>query len=366
MRLPQIRSKKRMKTTKQILETIFIERNLTPSSQRMYINSIELYENINNKTLWELLEEAENEEEQGIRWKHRKLRTRLTSYQNHVLTNYKYGTAKNYLNRVKAVYKHYDIEIHNLPPMNRRQANYPEPITYQDIPSKETLKQAYQLMTPVMKAILLLSIGTGCSKKEIFSFTISDYYDWIKPYNPTEILKDNIDIVPIINVYRSKTNHHYYTFTTPESIREIASYLQTREDDKEVLFKIEPKYVSLLFQKYNDALGLGRKNNMNMLRSHMLRKFHASQLSMGKSPLTLDEIDTLQGRKRLGTRRSYYFDNPEDLRKKYIRNIEQVTILDQVHTLTVDSPEVEMLKKKAEKIDELEKLVKKIMERNHE
>ena len=42
----------------------------------------------------------------------------------------------------------------------------------------------------------------------------------------------------------------------------------------------------------------------------------------------------------------------------------QVTILDQVHTITVDSPEVELLKKKADKIDELEKLVKKIMIKN--
>ena len=142
------------------------------------------------------------------------------------------------------------------------------------------------------------------------------------------------------------------------------NYLQTRKDHKEDLFKLEYKYASVLFQKYNDELGLGRKNNMNILRSHMLRKFHASQLCSGENPLSLDEIDTLQGRKKQNTRQSYYFDDPNYLREKYIRNIDQVTILDEVHTITVDSPEVMELKEKAAKIDELEKLVKKILEKN--
>ena len=103
---------------------------------------------------------------------------------------------------------------------------------------------------------------------------------------------------------------------------------------------------------------------MNILRSHMLRKFHASQLCSGENPLSLDEIDTLQGRKKQNTRQSYYFDDPEYLREKYIRNMHQVTILDEVHTINIDSPEVMELKQKAAKIDELEKLVKKILEKN--
>ena len=350
--------------TEKILQQITSERNITLSSKRLYWNAVEQYEQVQGLPLKELLEEAENEEDQGLRWKHRKLRHRLTSYQNHMITNYKYGTAKNYISRIKTIYHYYDIEIHNLPRLNRRQANYSEPILYKDLPTKKTLQEAYTIMTPVMRAILLFSISTGCSKREILNFKLSDYYQWIDPYTPQQVLEENIDIVPVIYTYRSKTNHHYYTFTTPETIREIARYLQTRKDDKEDLFKIEYKYASVLFQQYNNELKLGRKNNMNILRSHMLRKFHASQLCSGENPLSLDEIDTLQGRKKQNTRQSYYFDDPEYLRKKYIQNMDQVTILDEVHTITVDSPEVEMLKKKADKIDELEQLIKKIMMKN--
>ena len=98
----------------------------------------------------------------------------------------------------------------------------------------------------------------------------------------------------------------------------------------------------------------------------MFRKFHASQLHSGKYSLSLDEIDSLQGRSKNIVRESYYLDNPNDLREKYIRNIDQVTILDEIHTITVDSPEVVELRRKADKIDELEKLVKSILEKNRE
>ena len=96
----------------------------------------------------------------------------------------------------------------------------------------------------------------------------------------------------------------------------------------------------------------------------MLRKFHASNLARGENGLTLDEIDSLQGRSKDNVRQSYYFDDPKELRKKYIQNIDKVTILDNVHTINIDSPEVQKLKEKAEKIDELERLVKSIMKRN--
>ena len=96
----------------------------------------------------------------------------------------------------------------------------------------------------------------------------------------------------------------------------------------------------------------------------MLRKFHASNLARGENGLSLDEIDSLQGRSKDNVRQSYYFDDPKELRKKYIHNIDKVTILDNVHTITIDSPEVARLKEKAEKIDELERLVKSIMKRN--
>jgi integrase len=217
-----------------------------------------------------------------------------------------------------------------------------------------------------MRSYILFAISTGCAKREILNLKKTDYYEWIRPYNINDIIKDKVEIIPTIHLKRQKTNQYYYTFASPEAIRELAHYLNSRKDDKPELFKIYPKHLEEKFRILNQQLGLGTLNGRALLRTHTLRKFHASQLHSGENHLTLDEIDSLQGRSKNTIRESYFFDNPEDLRKKYIRNIDQVTILDKVHTITVDSPEVELLKKKADKIDELEKLVKKIMEKNQQ
>ena len=345
---------------------MMLTHNLTYESMKTYRQTLTHYSNLMSMPLNELLLEAEQEEEDGVRWKHRTLRKRLIQYQNYLLKTYRYNTAKSYMTKLKTWYYDHDIEIGKLPPMNKKQGNVSEPITFDDLPSKEVLRKAYNLGTPVFKAILLFTISSGCGKQEVLNLKLDDYYEWIRPYTVEQILTDGIDIVPTIRLRRQKTNKYYTTFCSPEAVREIATYLQTRKDNSDRLFKISYRHLTQLFVNYNRLLGLGTINDTGILRMHMLRKFHASHLYNAENGLSLDEIDSLQGRSKNITRESYYFNSTEDLKKKYIRNIEQVTILDQVHTITVDSPEVEMLKEKAAKIEELEKLVKKIMERNHQ
>jgi len=339
-------------TLEKYLKQLQTQRNITPSTIKIFKAALKNYEKSQQKTLQELLHEAETEEEQGIRWKNRKLPQRLLTYKTYLLDKYNVTTAEQYHTKVKTFYKHHLIEIHEIPKTSTIKAHKSKPITYKDLPTQKTIKEAYQIAKPIMKAYLLLAVSTGCARKELLNFTIQDYKKW------------EHDQVPIIYLTRQKTNKYYYTFTTPEAIREIGNYLKTRDDDDPRLFNISERQLGRQFKKLNDKLGLGRLNDRLVLRTHMLRKFHASQLHSGKYPLSLDEIDSLQGRSKNIIRESYYFDNPYDLRKKYIRNIDQVTILDEVHTITVDSPEVMELKEKAAKIDELERLVKKILEKN--
>ena len=340
--------------------------NLTYASMKNYRQTLTHYSNLMKLSLTELLLEAEQEEEDGIRWKHRTLRKRLITYQNWLLENYKYSTAKDYLTKLKTFYYDHDIEIGKLPPLNKKRAKLSTPVTYDDLPTKEMLRRAYDLGTPLFKAVLLFTISSGCGKQEVLNLQLTDFYDWIKPYSPEEILSKKIDIIPTIHLRRQKTNKYYTTFCSPEAVREICTYLQTRKDNKPTLFKVSYKHLTQLFIDMNETLGLGKLNGTGILRMHMLRKFHASNLYNAENGLSLDEIDSLQGRGKEKTRESYYFNSTDKLKKKYITNIGQVTILDQVHTLTVDSPEVARLKEKADKIDELERLVKKIMERNQQ
>ena len=66
--------------TEKIIREISLTKNLSKNRQKSYNHIIKHYENSNNKTLPELLEEAEIEEEQGIPLRKRNLKQRLLQY----------------------------------------------------------------------------------------------------------------------------------------------------------------------------------------------------------------------------------------------------------------------------------------------
>ena len=81
----------------------------------------------------------------------------------------------------------------------------------------------------------------------------------------------------------------------------------------------------------------------------MLRKFHVSNLA---KELSMEQVDSLQGRSKGNTRNSYFMDNPQNLKEVYIEHMDLITINLDVNHLTLDSPEVLQLKKDARKLEE--------------
>lgn len=69
----------------------------------------------------------------------------------------------------------------------------------------------------------------------------------------------------------------------------------------------------------------------------MLRKFHASQLY--NDGMSLEDVDSLQGRGKDSTHSSYFMDDPEKLREKYIEHMNAITINLDVNNLDIKSPE---------------------------
>lgn len=193
------------------------------------------------------------------------------------------------------------------------------------------------------------------------SLTIGDFMEATCEYhNSTDVydfineLKDQDNIVPTFKLKRNKVNKYYYTFCSPEAVTAITSYLNSRTDNmtrESKLFNIHINYLSVRFARLNRQLGGYKKGAYNIMRMHMLRKFHASNLARGENGLTLDEIDSLQGRTKDSVQSSYFYDDPKELKKKYIKNMDKVMINVDMKTLTIDSPEVLELKKKAMELE---------------
>lgn len=351
------------KEDKTILEEICLTRNLSESTMKNYEQSIRSYTESQGLTLKELLIEAEEEEEKGVRLKHRNVKKRLIIFQNYLLTDkgLSKSTIKKQVQIIRNIYNHFEIELPKIPKLNEKHVRDYDPIYYDDLPSKELIQEALKISKPNMTAVILFIVSSGCAREETLSLSIQDFITATEEYhNSTDIhdvlneLKHQDNIVPVFKLKRRKTSQYYYTFCSPEATDAIVHYLESRTDlltpDKQ-LFKFEKSYFQKKFIEINNLLGGNKKGCYGIFRSHMLRKFHASNLARGENGLTVEEIDSLQGRSKNKTHDSYFLDDPQELKKKYISNIDKVLINYDKRELTFESPEVLELKKKAAELE---------------
>lgn len=360
-----------MKSNEDILNEIHHAKTHSKSARKIYHNAVKQYTQQQEQSLQKLIQEADQEEEQRTRWRDRRLKKRLLEYRQHLIQHYKKNTVQAYFNAIKSIYNYYEIEIGTLPSLNKRQLNIPEPINYNDLPTHEIIRKALDLSDNRMKAIILFMSSSGCAKRETLNLTIQDFIEATREYHTKNDIYDVIqelekrdDVIPTFRLHRQKTNKYYYTFCSPEAVQAIINYLNTFEkpltpEDK--LFPIHEDYITLLFIQLNNQLGLGKKGTFNRLRSHNLRKFHASQLY--NDGMSLDEIDALQGRRKDTTHTAYFMENPSKLKEKYIEHLNCLTINLDVNSLDLKSEEYLLLEKENQMYREKEEKINSILER---
>ncbi|MBQ2613496.1 MAG: site-specific integrase [Methanobrevibacter sp.] len=339
-----------------IIDEFAKARRLKKGTKEQYQIALNFYSKFQQKPLSELLEEADNEEEQGIRWKKRKLKQRLINYRNYLYEHHVKSTADLKFALIKTFYKHHEIEIHDLPALNKKNIKLSEPLKFKDLPDKELIKKALKIANPLMRAIILFMSSSGCARAETLSLTVQDYLDATREYHNSNDIVEAVkimhdkDIVPTFYLKRIKTNKYYYTFCSPEANQEIINYLLLREDldndrlDEIPLFKCNTAYFERHFAKINNTLDLGKIGAHNKFKSHILRKFHATNLYNDK--MSLEEIDALQGRSKEATHSSYFTEDPNKLREKYISHLDCLTINLDVNNMDIKSPEYVELEQK--------------------
>ena len=327
-----------MKTTEQILDQFFYERNSSHSTQVNYTRGITHFERYTGKTLPELLTIADNEETQNISWKNSTLKPLLIDYRRYLFEKYMKKTAELYLTAVLSIFRHFEINIPKLPYFSTRNVKKPIPILPHELPDRELLKHIIEIKNPLLKAITLFMSSSGVSRIDALNITINDYLKFTYEYHHsndifTAIEKMNdseIDIIPTFYLKRQKTNQNFYTFCSPEAVEAINNYLYSRTDDfnkNNKLFKIQDRYLNKIFKEVNDQLGLGKAGTYSRFAPHMLRRYHATQLA--EAGMSLDRIDMLEGRKVPGVaHESYIRIKPEVLKEEYIRCLPYLVVED--------------------------------------
>ena len=323
-----------MRTDAELLQDFMKRRNLKPSSMRQYKTTFKKYSEYNDMPLVDLLLEAEREEDERIPQRRRTLLTRLIDFRNHITRTYKKNYVKSVMTKIITLYTTYGLEIPKLPSQSDKNMNEPSPICFKDLPDKDIIEASLNITTPLMKAIILFMSSSGCARTETLNITIQDFIEATKDYHSSdniyeviETLKQSDDIIPTFKLKRQKTDKWYYTFCSPEAVNAILDYLTTIQKplhNTDKLFQYHEVTVCYKFQEINDELGLGKRGTYNRFRSHMLRKFHASNLK--NHGMSKEDINQMQGKGQNIVDEAYFFDDPNILREKYIEHLDCLLI----------------------------------------
>lgn len=403
----------------EILDNISKMQNWETKTRSGYNDAVNRYIEFHGESLSELIKEAENEEDEGLPWRKRQLRTRLLNFRAFVYKKHLENTAKSYFTRVQTIYRFLEIELHKLPRVSEKVGNKAIPIYYEDLPTNEKIRLACDISDPLMTAILIFMSGSGQAKNETLNITIRDFIKATQKYHTVEIettidttkyegevstnrqelkivkddkiVTDHKEILnsiikdlmiveekmyPDFQIKRGKTNKYYRTSCSDEATRAIVNYLLTRTDKIDFdnkLFKTNETYFFERFKEINKKLELGKIGNRNSFTSHMLRKFHASNLNKAvKMPdgtvekgMEEDEIDALQGKVKVGTRKSYYFNDYDSLRERYIQFADRLKIYDSANESDFRTEKYKELEKQLKhELEEKNKIISNIAGEN--
>ena len=356
-----------MKNTETILEKFFHERNSSQSTITNYTRIVGIYEKFTGKTLPELLDIADDEEYNNIRWKNTHTRRYIMEYRDYLYGKYNVSTAQLYLTAILTIYRHFEITIPPLPYYSTKHARRTEPLRYDQLLDRDILRECIQISSPVVQSIILFMSSSGISRVDVLNLTIQDYLEATGEYHThqesvkyaiREMRDQDEPIIPTFHLTRQKTGQQYFTFCSHEAVKTINAYLLTRTEilTRDLpLFKIHERYFNLIFERLNGHFGLGKVGNYNRIRSHMLRKYHASQLA--EAGMSTEHINILQGRKIMGVAHETYIRiNPETLKDEYIKALPYLVISDEDRVKT-------KLEQVTDKKDELETKFEGMMER---
>ena len=330
--------------SQKMLDKMMKERNVRASTAKGYISTIKMYTEFNQMQLYDLIDEALKEQDAHIPLRESKLKQRLLDYRNYLMNipDMSSKTVKTYFSKMLTVYRHFECEIPIIP---MAQYNHEYVTTYSDLPTLDHLRQALEVSPVDLRAAICFQASSGSAKAETLQLTVRQFFQGVQEYHDLSFSEDEETlekilkvlehklaeyelIVPTFYLERIKTKKFYYTFCSPEACKWIVMDLKNRIGKTNVqeflnsqLFDFSPSLLLTRYQEVNDYFKWGHKGKFRFFRSHVLRKWNASNIQM-----TSEDIDNIQGRAKDVVHEAYIKVKPERLKKTYMEHMWRVCI----------------------------------------
>ncbi len=371
--------------SQKLMDKMFKERNIRKSTVKGYISTIKMYTEFNKMQLTDLINEALEEQDAHIPLRESKLKKRLLAYRDYLMNrpDMSSQTLKTYFSKMLTVYRHFECEIPMIP-----QAQYKQEYvtTYSDLPEVGHLRQVLDMSPVDLRAVICFQASSGSAKAETLSITVRQFFQGVQEYSDIpfsedigtldrilDILAEQLEakelIVPTFYLERIKTKKYYYTFCSPEACKWIVKDLKNRVNrygsakdflDTQ-LFDFTNSLLLTRYQDINDYFNWGYKGKFRFFRSHVLRKWNASNINM-----TTEDIDNIQGRSKDVVHEAYIKVKPERLKKIYMQHMWRVCISEEWRhaCIVLDPLSKEELGVTTPEERALEKIINLLTERN--
>lgn len=350
------------RTNNEIIHEMELVQKWTEQTTKQVQTITDDYCNYQGMTLQELINEAEEDEEQNKKIKKRRIKTRLHNYTLHLLERkLENSTTLLYLSKIKQIYIYYDIEIPELHFSLQKNRE-----TYTDILTRKEIQRAVENASTKMKAVITTLASSGLRRSDLCALRVEDFVEAItRDPNCNVRCDDNLlgwisqveqydIIIPEFHLISQKTRTDHITFCSHEATLYILQMLRERclQHDVQLcdsLFELKVKSVTTNFERLSDKLGFERKRTRRRFHPHALRSFFATTL-------TTNDVDYLSTEFLLGHRlgevqSSYYHANPRKLRSKYVRILDKLTFASDVSFVDLsrdEKRELEVLREQNE------------------
>lgn len=357
-------------TTQDILDDPYFQEFLdsSPLKQRskdLYTLFMKNYSNYVKKTPTEIIDEAEKEQEDGVRSRKRSIKKYLNGFARY-MEKRKYSpiTVRRTIGLNKSFYLFFDIDV----PKIRTIPHVPS--TIRDLPTLDEIKKVFRTASTRDRALILFHLSSGMGRNEVTNLKYADFLDAIKAPSrtPVENVRDFISekSIPTFIIKRGKVNNYeYVTFISPEATEATVDYLEERKNESEWLFanndgkKFPKRTYDDIFERLNDKNKLGFKSNgkARRLTSHQLRRCFSSNL-LGAG-VDKNKIDFMMGHRASQIAEAYFKIKPEELKKEYIKGLDSITV-NRVNIVDFESEKVQEMK------EEMNELKNKVEMQNKE
>lgn len=351
---------------------------LSSKTQDGYKTAINKYEQFHGMSIDQLVEEALDEQTKGVASHLLSVIDRIESFQESLIEeNLCHGSIMGYVGKIKKIYKKNRVVLPYLETPDPKRTRRREYIEYKDILTKEEIKLALSYMRLPAKARAYTMIQGGLSNEECEHLTtrsfIDETYKYHKCTNDMDALhwlaNENNPIIWVTKLIRQKTQKPYYAIIGAEAVNHIASAKLYEKDLPHNNGQIPDKLLDItkdsfmdVCRRINKKLGWGLLAEESKLRSHNLRRFHATRINGSvlsyeeHSKLSYQQIDEMQGRGKTNVQDTYIKSNPLEQKLLYAKVMNNLSLDHEYEFEIINNDVVIYLKNQIEENKKLRKI----------